>query len=317
MTNLHAPEESTLRVRGLPTAENRWTVQCLNCEAPLTGAFCATCGQRAVPPHPTMRELAGYAASELSGWDGKFAITFRLLMGKPGELTRQWIAGRRVSFIAPIRLYLAASLLYFAISSGAPNLRPAGGGGAGGLSLSLTENGKATHVTDEVNKAIATNQALRGPERDSAMAAIAKAPALFRPMFRRAIDEPDAFKNAIRRAMPNVFLGLVPVLGLILALFYRRRHYPEHLFFAIHLATFIFLARALGNLALYTRSFWASGLAQAGMLLWILAYGVMALRRVYGGSVPMTLIKGIGICLLYALVATPVIVCVAFLVVST
>src|SRR4051812_14377233 len=119
MTDLRAPEQSTLRVQGLPTADNRWQVQCLNCKAPLAGAFCSSCGQRAVPPDPTLRELAGDAFVEMSGWDGKFAETFRLLLRKPGEITRQWIEGRRVSFIAPVRLYLTASVVYFVVSAAA------------------------------------------------------------------------------------------------------------------------------------------------------------------------------------------------------
>ena len=117
--------------------------------------------------------------------------------------------------------------------------------------------------------------------------------------------------------MPNVFLALVPVLAMILSLFYRRRHYPEHLFFAIHLATFVFLARAAGNLALFTHSIPLVAIAQVIMLAWIVAYGVIALRRVYGGTVAVTLLKGAGILALYAAVAAPVIALVAFIAAST
>jgi hypothetical protein len=319
MTDLRAPEESTLRVRGLPTAENRWSVQCLNCEAPLNGRFCSQCGQRAIPPHPTMRELAGYAASELSGWDGKFVTTLKTLLAKPGELTRQWIEGRRVTFIAPIRLYLAASLVYFAVTAAAPNLRrPASGGvDLGPVAFGVTKNGAPARVSQNAQRAIETNQPLTGAERDSAIADIADAPAILRPLLLKAVDDPANFKNAVARAMPNVFLALVPALGLILSVFYRRRHYPEHLFFAIHLATFVFLARAAGNLALFTHSIPLAALAQLIMLIWIVAYGVTALRRVYGGTVPVTLLKGAGIVALYAAVAAPVILLVAFIAAST
>src|SRR3954463_7986297 len=83
-----------------------WKVKCLNCGAALAGPFCAECGQRAVPPHPTVGELAGDALSEFAGWDGKFVETFRVLLRPPGELTRRWLDGQRVAFIAPLRLYL-------------------------------------------------------------------------------------------------------------------------------------------------------------------------------------------------------------------
>ena len=49
---------------------------CLNCGAELHGAFCSRCGQRVIPPYPTMRELVGDAWHELSGYDGRFMRTF-------------------------------------------------------------------------------------------------------------------------------------------------------------------------------------------------------------------------------------------------
>jgi hypothetical protein len=313
MTNLHAPEPTTLRVQGLPTPDSRWKVVCLNCEALLQGPFCSRCGQRAVPPHPTVREIAGGAFEELSGWDGKFAETFRLLLRQPGELTRRWIEGKRVAFIAPLRLYLTASLVYFAVSAAAPNLQRQDPGNVdlGAVKFGVTKNGAPSRVSEQASQAVKSSQALTGAERDSALADIATAPAILRPMLRRAIDEPEAFKNSVRKAMPNVFLGLVPVLGLILAIFYRRRHYPEHLFFAMHLATFVFVAQTLGRLMEFTRNVPAVATAQAFVFFWILTYGVMALRRVYGGSIGMTILKGLGTCVLYALVATPVILGVA------
>jgi hypothetical protein len=303
----------TARVKGLPTPESRWKVLCLNCESLLQGPFCSHCGQRAVPPHPTVREIAGGAFEELSGWDGKFAETFRLLLRQPGELTRRWIEGKRVAFIAPLRLYLTASLVYFAVSAAAPNLQRPNDGTVdlGAVKFGLTENGAPSRVSEQASQAVKSSQALTGAERDSALADIATAPALFRPMLRRAIDEPEAFRTSVQKAMPNVFLGLVPVLALILAIFYRRRHYPEHLFFAMHLATFIFVVQTLGRLTEFTRSIAAANTARALVVCWIVTYGVMALRRVYGGSIGTTILKGLATCVLYTLAATPVILGVA------
>ena len=52
-----------------------WASSCQNCGTPLTGRFCSSCGQRAIPPRPTIRELAGDAWNELVGWDGKLLRT--------------------------------------------------------------------------------------------------------------------------------------------------------------------------------------------------------------------------------------------------
>ena len=79
--------------------------ECLNCGAGLAGPFCSQCGQRDVPPHPTTRDLVGDAYDELVGWDGKFAQTIRLLLTRPGELTRAGTIGLAISFMA-ILLYV-------------------------------------------------------------------------------------------------------------------------------------------------------------------------------------------------------------------
>src|SRR5262245_25138589 len=92
---------------------------CLNCGAALHGSFCSACGQRAVPPDPSVSELAGDAWQELSGYDGRIASTVRGLF-RPGHLTREYVAGRRKRYLSPVRLYLIVSVMYFLVAAAAP-----------------------------------------------------------------------------------------------------------------------------------------------------------------------------------------------------
>src|SRR5206468_8575282 len=94
---------------------------CLNCGAPVSQRFCPACGQAAVDPNPTLREFAHEAAGEFLLWDGKLATTFRLLLTKPGELTREYLGGRRARYLSPLRLYLTCSVLFFALKALAPD----------------------------------------------------------------------------------------------------------------------------------------------------------------------------------------------------
>ena len=302
------PEDSTLRVQGLPTADNRWSVLCLNCESPLQGQFCGTCGQRAVPPHPTVRELAGDAVAEFLGWDGKFAETLKLLVTKPGELTRQWLDGRRVRFIAPLRLYLTASLVFFILQAAAPGNRS--------LKVDLTGpranpvsvgKSKPQIAADAASKALETGTELTAAERDSATRAIATAPAYLRPFLTRVTTDPNGFKASLRAMVPRMLFLLLPFYAGGLAIFYRRRHYPEHLYFAIHLHAFVFLALIVIEGAKILRlNANVVGVAGLGVMLWIAVYSLAALRKVYGGSWPRTVAKGVGIMTLYGIIAFPV-----------
>ena len=92
---------------------------CLNCGAALHGSFCSACGQRSVPPDPTVAEVAGDAWQELSGYDGRIAATIRGLL-RPGYLTREYVAGHRARYLSPVRLYLIVSVIYFVAASSTP-----------------------------------------------------------------------------------------------------------------------------------------------------------------------------------------------------
>jgi hypothetical protein len=287
----------------------RSQTHCLNCETPLAGPFCPRCGQRAIPPYPTVRELANDAFHEVSGWDGRFAMTLRTLFRWPGELTREFLAGRRRRYISPIRLYLVASVVYFLAAAASPNTsaNPALvdlGGVRIGVFTPSTRTGDAATAARGVQGA--RSGQLTADERRAALESIEEAPLLVQPILRRAVDSPEGLQGGILRAMPRMLIALLPIFAGILALFYRGRHYPEHLYFAIHLHAFIFLALAFSQLAQITGWTPLVRVVAVVVVVWIPVYAIKSLRRVYGGSLSMTVAKGVGIATLYAVAAAPV-----------
>ncbi len=51
--------------------------------------------------------------NEFLNWDSKFFATIGLLIVKPWRLTNEFVAGHRVRYVHPLRLYLLASILFF------------------------------------------------------------------------------------------------------------------------------------------------------------------------------------------------------------
>jgi hypothetical protein len=96
-----------------------------------------------------------------------------------------------------------------------------------------------------------------------------------------------------------VLFVLIPALALVLRIFYRGRHYPEHLYFATHFGAFVFIVLTLETVAEYTRSLPAIALAQVIGGVIILIYLVMALRRLYGGSWLASGAKAFGVAVIY------------------
>lgn len=287
-----------------PTPETR-SAACLNCGTPLTGPFCSECGQRDIPPYPSVRELAVDAFWELSGWDGRFAVTVRTLLRRPGMLTREFLEGRRARYISPLRLYLMASLAYFVVAAAAPEIRFASGKSPFlGLRVTptTTDSGSLSRperVGEAAGAAIEAGQPLDSAQRAAIMQDIAGAPALMRPFLRRAVGDPTGFKRDILQNMPRMLFALLPVFAAIVALFYRGRKYPEHLYFAIHLHAFIFIALAAAKLAQFTRvpsfAFAVGAIATCAIPL----YATVALRRTYGGSIVGTIAKEVAIAAIY------------------
>jgi hypothetical protein len=263
-----------------------------------------------VPAYPTVHELASDAFQEVSGWDGRFATTIRTLVNKPGQLTLEFLQGKRRSHISPVRLYLVASLVYFLAAAASPNPRLNNAvGETAGIKIGVftpdprSRPGRAKQAVQDAKAGELTEE-----ERRAALAQIDSAPALIRPILRRAIDEPNAVQRGIREAMPRALFALLPVFAGILALFYRGRHYPEHLYFAIHLHSFIFMALTMSELSKMTGSVAIATAVGVAALLWIGFHGLAALRRVYGGSLMTTLAKGAAIGVVYAILATPVLI---------
>ncbi|HMG13570.1 MAG TPA: DUF3667 domain-containing protein [Gemmatimonadaceae bacterium] len=282
---------------------------CLNCGAPLTGAFCASCGQRDIPPYPSVRELVVDAAAEFSGWDGRLANTLRDLIRRPGLLTHEFLEGRRVRSISPIRLYLVTSLVYFLLAASAPNVRLESGQPVfEGLRVGTTKTkdkpvSRAERVGNAARQSLENQQVLTAAERDSALKDIARAPAVMRPFLRRAVEDPGGFKRRLLETMPRMLFVLLPIFAGIVALFYRGRKYPEHLYFAIHLHAFIFLALATAALVKFTQIPLLVAAAGLIVVIWIPVYATRAFRRVYGGSLSRTLMKELAIGAIYCVAA--------------
>ena len=86
---------------------------CENCGAHLEGHWCAKCGQPAIDYRRSFRHVIADLLNEFLNWDSKFFATIGLLLARPWKLTNEFLAGHRVRYVHPLRLYLLASILFF------------------------------------------------------------------------------------------------------------------------------------------------------------------------------------------------------------
>jgi hypothetical protein len=114
--------------------------------------------------------------------------------------------------------------------------------------------------------------------------------------------------------MPRLLFALLPVFAGIVALFYRGRKYPEHLYFAIHLHAFIFVAMAVSALTRFAHYVPLATLASTLAILGVPVYATLAFRRVYGGTVGKTIAKEFAIGIIYSVVSLVALIVTIYLV---
>jgi len=86
---------------------------CLNCGTKLLGSYCHACGQQS----HVHRTLTAFFHDFLHGvlhFEGKVWRTLPMLAWRPGELTRDYIEGKRARFVSPIAMFLFCVFLTFA-----------------------------------------------------------------------------------------------------------------------------------------------------------------------------------------------------------
>lgn len=299
---------------------------CPNCGRERTEHFCPQCGQNDRVYAREIRSVTGEFVRETFEVDSRLCRTLKLLLFKPGRLTSEFSRNRRASYMSPVRLYIFASFLFFLVLSlsgtlDSPEitLRTSG-------DQQLVESQGPSDASDERAEAFIAElpEEYRGkaqelldrpegdPTKEQLLGFVAtETPAEMNPFERfflfTAIDlfhDPSLIGERIISNMPIAMFFLLPLYALILALFYMRkkRFLVEHLVFAIHVQTFVFIAYTV---SLLLPRGGPIGLISLVFLLVQYPYFVIALRRYYGDGWIRTVAKSIGMLALYSVVSGP------------
>jgi hypothetical protein len=258
---------------------------CANCGVTLTGEFCAQCGQHARDLHRPIGALLSEAAGEIFSFDTRFLRTLKSLLFRPGQVTRDYLSGKRAAYVSPVKTYLVAALIFFGLFTLFPQATTARVFVAGSPEAANAKSTGGTGTTVE----LPTHMPI--------------ADAWYQAASRRAMERPDDFILAIYRNIPRAFFFFLPMFALLLELFYRKQgYYIDHLVFSLYYHAFAFLALAARFLIGRSGSWLPDGVATPArmlLLIWVFAYLPLALRRVYGGTWMKTGLKVAALSVLY------------------
>lgn len=282
------------------------TDHCLNCEQPLDGQnFCPHCGQKNDDGKLTVGQVLSEAITNLFAFDGRFFHTLATLFRYPGKVPRQFVEGKRVRFMNPVRIYFLSSLLMLTVmqikkaepikvnnveassdddSTAARNLAAA----LKDEDLSISDSSgilqkfKVMMVFSEAHEDLSASQALDSLQLKPGTIN----QFIYTQAYKASHFDQERFNEyVLSKAFWGLFL-FIPIIALILKLVYIRRgfYYIEHLFFTFYTQSVFFL---IFSIVLITGN---STVAMIGFTAFTI-YLFLALRKFYKQGFFKTIFK--------------------------
>jgi hypothetical protein len=226
--------------------------------------------------------------------------TLRTLVLKPGELTNEFIRGRRQRYLPPFRLYLVLSVVFFALSA-------------------LLPEGQLVHVDASGNTVIAPGPAIGEDKQTSAGRPTAEChiqldgalgerinPLLNEACGKIVADSGRRLADVFLQNAPKLMFLFLPLMAAVAMLFYwkPRRLYAEHLVMFLHTHAFVFLLLSVKSvldalMSLRLPGVGLLGIAVFALLMYLPWYVFRAMRVVYGEGRLRTGLKFAAMSLMY------------------
>lgn len=123
---------------------------CANCDYELKGEnFCPQCGQSTKFERPRFLHFISESLANALAFDSKFYRTFVTLYRHPGKVAREYINGKRMMYMNPVRFYFLSSLVLIFFTSALDD----------GLNVHINDGNEAASTLDSVNALVVDSAA--------------------------------------------------------------------------------------------------------------------------------------------------------------
>jgi hypothetical protein len=95
--------------------------RCLNCGHFVEERFCPNCGQENIEIRRRFHQLFVHFFEDFIHYDSQFWKTIKYLLFHPSRLTKEYFAGKRNSYVSPVKLYIFVSFIVFFIPAILPD----------------------------------------------------------------------------------------------------------------------------------------------------------------------------------------------------
>ena len=90
-------------------------IVCKNCACEFEGKFCPQCGQKAKTKRITIKQVIAEARQRIFHYEQGFWYTSRALLLRPGHASREYLEGKRVKHIKPVKFMFWAAAISFLV----------------------------------------------------------------------------------------------------------------------------------------------------------------------------------------------------------
>lgn len=311
-------------------SDNRKDKNCLNCGYTVERNFCSNCGQENLEPKESFWQFLTHLFRLNLALDGKFIATLKKLVTRPGFVSREYMAGRRASYIHPIRMYLFFSFILFIAFFSFFNVKKIEIHGKPLSTIKGLSQDQFDEFTSEINNGIPmsredfkhysdsmlignfhfTEDRYKSKEQyDSLLkAGVVSDSWLKRQDTYKRLEINERFKNnyirvneeifeATLHSIPRIMILSLPILALFLKLIYTRQkqfYYVGHAIFTVHFLIIVFFSilimLGIAKVANMAHLNWIN------YLNWVLGLSLIyylfkAMRYFYGEKIAKTIFK--------------------------
>ncbi len=272
-------------------------IKCKNCDTSFKGNYCPECGQQLREFQKPFRFLIVDLAGNIFSFDTRLWRSIKSLVIKPGLYTLEYINGRRMRFVPPLRLYVFISFIFF-------------------LLLSTYVN-REIEISDATKIRLSTDLDKQKGEKkdannDNVISLGDDTPDLSQKDLSEIVTtitaDPSRYMNSFITFVSWSLFLLMPLYAFLLWLFFRKSqpYYFSHLIFAVNQHAIIFL---LSGLIISIKLLFPERHSQPeNWALWLIPiYMYVGEKQLYRKGWGSTFFRWLTISMLYLLVLVSVI----------
>ncbi len=233
---------------------------CSNCEYEFKDVnnYCPNCGQKNHDLNIPLKHLLEEVIESTFHLDSKTLRTLKVLIFKPGYLSKEFNAGRRANYVMPVRLYVMVSFIFFFLLSTFSSTHK------NETDLKNDLNPNKNKVNFSINYGGISSNELAGfslAQVDSLMNArgIANTNSnkyIYHQFYKIANSSSAEFMHLLMKNISYMMFILMPLFGLLIFIFNRKflTYYIEGVIISVHFHSFTFLLSTIFLLFSYALS---------------------------------------------------------------